>query len=111
MAAKKRVTKAELMQEVLFWRGIFGVLDQKVQRFMYAVGQPIEVRYRNYGLEKGVLKRVNFTVQSLEIVVDESTYEEKGERFVQEKVKTVPFSSLVDVAFLETRKAWQERDR
>lgn len=108
---KRKETKAELLEEVKYWRQLFGNLSPDVGRLLYAIGSEIEVRYRNYTTLKGILKGVEFTPKSLEIVTSSEQFEQSGERFVTESVRNIPFSSLVDMMFLSTRKAWQERDK
>jgi len=105
----KKMTKAELREEVEMWRNIWSWTPSAVKFYTSRTGSQVGVQVRNYHRFIGVLMETHWELKAVEVGVYEKVYDQNdGQYYLERKIVKIPTGQIVAFDWLLERTPYEE---
>jgi len=105
----KKMSKAELLEEVQTWRNIWGWIPSAIKYYVSRTGNTIGLTIRNYHRYLGVLLETQWELKNVEVGVYEKVYDQNdGQYYFERKIIKVPVGQIVAFDWIAERTLEEE---
>jgi len=104
-----KMNKNELKSECELWRRLWAWVPDEVKYYVARTGKLIGVTQRNYKRYLGFLLETHWDLRSIELGVEDKVYDTtSGKWYYEKKIIRIGVGSLIDIQWIEERKAEEE---